>query len=306
MRPGPSVTSRSHDRDVTEGPGRTASLEPDRRLQRPGDRDVRGATQFRWIQKGDETEKQSWAVDHVYIGEACPKLCSGHGYCTTGAVCICDEGYQDNFESEKVTEINWENIQGGTIGNGCGQLAPYAHGDSLYFNGCQIRQAITKPLDLTRASKIMFVLQIGSIAQTESCNTNLSDANTVDKAVLLQYSVNNGITWQVIAQHQPKDFIQAQRVSYNIPLECNFFFYREARMKGVLLRWWQPRHNGSGHDQWALDHVEVVLSSSSGGGTDLCGASMGQNERCRADMGHRYGTIMNGAEHSMGHSYGAI
>ncbi|CAJ0964989.1 unnamed protein product [Ranitomeya imitator] len=42
MRPGPSVTSRSHDRDVTEGPGRTASLEPDRRLQRRGDRDVRG------------------------------------------------------------------------------------------------------------------------------------------------------------------------------------------------------------------------------------------------------------------------
>ncbi|XP_077327999.1 reelin isoform X2 [Lithobates pipiens] len=229
------------------------------------------ATQFRWIQKGDETEKQSWAVDHVYIGEACPKLCSGHGYCTTGAICICDEGFQgddcsifnhdlpsyikDNFESEKVTEINWENIQGGLIGNGCGQLSPYAHGDSLYFNGCQIRQAITKPLDLTRASKIMFVLQIGSIAQTESCNTNLSDPNTVDKAVLLQYSVNNGITWQVIAQHQPKDFIQAQRVSYNIPLE--------ARMKGVLLRWWQPRHNGTGHDQWALDHVEVVLDEKS-------------------------------------------
>ncbi|CAJ0921770.1 unnamed protein product [Ranitomeya imitator] len=42
MRSGPSVTSRSHDRDVTEGPGRTASLEPDRRLQRRGDRDVRG------------------------------------------------------------------------------------------------------------------------------------------------------------------------------------------------------------------------------------------------------------------------
>uniref|UniRef100_A0A8D2LW77 Reelin n=1 Tax=Varanus komodoensis TaxID=61221 RepID=A0A8D2LW77_VARKO len=224
------------------------------------------ATQFRWIQKGEEPEKQSWAIDHVYIGEACPKLCSGHGYCTTGAICICDEGYQgddcsvfshdlpsyikDNFESARVTEINWETIQGGVIGNGCGQLAPYAHGDSLYFNGCQIRQAVTKPLDLTRASKIMFVLQIGSLAQTDSCNTNLSDPNTVDKAVLLQYSVNNGITWQVIAQHQPKDFIQAQRVSYNVPLE--------ARVKGVLLRWWQPRYNGTGHDQWALDHVEVV------------------------------------------------
>lgn len=52
------------------------------------------ATQFRWIQKGEETEKQSWAIDHVYIGEACPRLCSGHGYCTTGAVCICDESFQ--------------------------------------------------------------------------------------------------------------------------------------------------------------------------------------------------------------------
>ncbi|CAJ0918246.1 unnamed protein product [Ranitomeya imitator] len=33
---GPAVTSRSHDRDVTKGPSRTASLEPDRRVQRRG------------------------------------------------------------------------------------------------------------------------------------------------------------------------------------------------------------------------------------------------------------------------------
>lgn len=30
-------------------------------------------------------------------------------------------------------------------------------------------------------------------------------------------------------------------------------------MKGVQLRWWQPRHGSTGKDQWALDHVEVVL-----------------------------------------------
>lgn len=35
--------------------------------------------------------------------------------------------------------------------------------------------------------------------------------------------------------------------------------YSEARVKGVQLRWWQPRHGGTGKDQWALDHVEVVL-----------------------------------------------
>uniref|UniRef100_A0A671T1G1 Reelin n=1 Tax=Sinocyclocheilus anshuiensis TaxID=1608454 RepID=A0A671T1G1_9TELE len=227
-----------------------------------------GATQFRWIQHEAPGERYSWAVDHVYIGEACPGLCSGHGYCTSGPVCICDEGHQgddcslssselpssikDNFESGSVSQESWSLIQGGGVGSGCGQLSPHAHGDSLYFNGCTIRQAITRPLDLTRASKIMFVLQIGSVSQTDSCNAALDQADTVDRAVLLQYSVNNGVTWHVIAQHQPKDFIKAQRVSYNIPLE--------ARVRGVQLRWWQPRHEGAGHDQWALDHVEVILT----------------------------------------------
>ena len=67
-------------------------------------------------------------------------------------------------------------------------------------------------------SKIMFVLQIGSAAQTDSCNVALDRSDTVDRAVLLQYSVNSGVSWHVVAQHQPKDFIKAQRVSYNIPL----------------------------------------------------------------------------------------
>lgn len=158
------------------------------------------ATQFRWIQKEGSGERHSWGVDHVYIGEACPGLCSGHGYCTSGAVCICDEGHQgkdmpivevtrvcvssfilmflaplllpplpragddcslsnsdlpsfvkDNFESGSVSEESWRLVQGGGVGSGCGQLSPHAHGDSLYFNGCKMRQAVTKPLDLTRA-----------------------------------------------------------------------------------------------------------------------------------------------------------
>lgn len=57
------------------------------------------ATQFRWIQKEGTGERQSWGVDHVYIGEACPGLCSGHGYCTSGAVCICDEGYHGGLQT---------------------------------------------------------------------------------------------------------------------------------------------------------------------------------------------------------------
>ncbi|KAM9481369.1 reelin [Clarias gariepinus] len=235
-------------------------------LQLP-DHVTSGATQFRWIQKAYAGVRHSWGIDNVYIGEACPGVCSGHGYCTTGAVCLCDEGHygddcslwssdlpnsiKDNFESGSVSEDRWSIIQGGRISSGCGQLSPHAYGDSLYFNGCRIRQAISKPLDLSKASKIIFVLQIGSMSQTNSCNSALNQIDTADRGVLLQYSVNNGVRWHVIAQHQTKDFIKAQRVSYSIPLE--------ARVKGVQLKWWQPRHGGTGKDQWALDHVDVVL-----------------------------------------------
>ena len=44
---------------------------------------------------------------------------------------------------------NWQTVSGGKIGFGCGALLPYAHGKTLYFNGCGIRQAITAELDLT-------------------------------------------------------------------------------------------------------------------------------------------------------------
>lgn len=50
-----------------------------------------------------------------------------------------------------MSQESWQLIQGGGVGSGCGQLSPHAHGDSLYFNGCKMRQAVTKPLDLTRA-----------------------------------------------------------------------------------------------------------------------------------------------------------
>lgn len=58
---------------------------------------------------------------------------------------------KDNFESGTVSQESWQTIQGGGVGSGCGQLSPHAHGDSLYFNGCKMRQAVTRPLDLTRA-----------------------------------------------------------------------------------------------------------------------------------------------------------
>lgn len=45
----------------------------------------------------------------------------------------------------------WESITGGGIGFGCGALLPYAHGKTLYFNGCGLREARTAEMDLSNA-----------------------------------------------------------------------------------------------------------------------------------------------------------
>jgi len=55
----------------------------------------------------------------------------------------------DAFEDGIYTS-RWEQISGGGIGFGCGALIPYAHGKTLYFNGCGHREARTGELDLRR------------------------------------------------------------------------------------------------------------------------------------------------------------
>lgn len=41
------------------------------------------ATRFRWIQSyyGEQDE---WALDDIYIGQQCPNMCHGHGWCDHG------------------------------------------------------------------------------------------------------------------------------------------------------------------------------------------------------------------------------
>ena len=55
----------------------------------------------------------------------------------------------------------------------------------------------------------------------------------------------------LIAVHKPQDFLQPSKVVYDLP--------REALTVGTQLRWWQPQHRGVGHDQWAIDYVEVTM-----------------------------------------------
>ncbi|KAK7028232.1 hypothetical protein SK128_005959 [Halocaridina rubra] len=227
-------------------------------------------TQLRWVQEtvGHGSKTIPWSLDDVYVGDPCPEHCHGHGDCLA-AQCVCDEGFigesclpvpsassplptslVDGFEAG--IEANWLEISGGGVGLGCNSLAPYGHGKHLYFSGCGTRHAITKDMDARRASKIMFVLRIGSHDNTPSCYVNLGDPQrALDKGVILQYTINNGIIWNTINVHDPLDFRKARRVAYSLPYE--------AKRYGIQLRWWQPDHDGTNTDHWAIDNVEIVL-----------------------------------------------
>ena len=56
----------------------------------------------------------------------------------------------DSFEGG-IYPRYWESITGGGIGFGCGALLPYAHGKTLYFNGCGLREARTAEMNLSKA-----------------------------------------------------------------------------------------------------------------------------------------------------------
>ncbi|XP_078679043.1 reelin-like [Branchiostoma floridae x Branchiostoma belcheri] len=232
------------------------------------DKVISSTTQFRWTQLTSPLQPApQWAVDDVYVGEACDEnLCGGHGHCGDGGKCACDDGYQGERCEPTVNKVwnhlkdgfdkgasitMWSHVHGGAIGQGCGPLHPYGQLKSLYFNGCGVREVRSVELDTTMSSKIMFVLQIGSRDQTPTCNINLDSAQAPNKAVVLQYSTNNGIDWYLIKSHDPAEYMRPQRVSYNIP--------QPARTRAIVFRWWQPEHDGKGHDQWAIDNVELVL-----------------------------------------------
>lgn len=68
------------------------------------------ATRFRWIQNyyGEQDE---WALDDIYIGQQCPNMCHGHGWCDHGhcrLTNICSiQGCRHLSKDVCVTHLNW-------------------------------------------------------------------------------------------------------------------------------------------------------------------------------------------------------
>ncbi|XDV29817.1 hypothetical protein PO909_032854, partial [Leuciscus waleckii] len=216
------------------------------------------ATRFRWIQNYYQ-EQDEWALDDIYIGQQCPQMCRGHGWCDHGH-CRCDEGFTgsdcqpfntlassvlSDFESQESVISSWREVTGGEVvppDQGCGVVSS---GSSLYFSQAGLRQLVSWDLDTEWAEFVQFYLRMGGAGA--ECN----QADSREEGLLLQFSNDGGISWGLIAEMYFTDFTKPRFVHYELPLA--------SKTPCTRFRWWQPLHSGEGYDQWAIDDV-IILS----------------------------------------------
>uniref|UniRef100_A0A3P9KTY4 Reelin n=1 Tax=Oryzias latipes TaxID=8090 RepID=A0A3P9KTY4_ORYLA len=213
----------------------------------------------RGILKNYYGEQDEWALDDIYIGQQCPNMCHGHGWCDHGH-CRCDDGFSgtdcqpssplsssilSDFESQDALLATWQEVIGGEVVSpdmGCGVISS---GSSLYFSKAGLRQLVSWDLDTEWAEFVQFYLRVGG--DWAECN----QADSREEGVLLQYSNDGGISWGLIAEMYFTDFTKKSHIFYTLPLA--------SKTPSTRFRWWQPLHSGEGYDQWAIDDV-IILS----------------------------------------------
>ncbi|KAH3880980.1 hypothetical protein DPMN_004902 [Dreissena polymorpha] len=210
---------------------------------------------FRW--EKTSSDDPNWALDNVYIG-TCKEGCNGHGACLDGK-CSCDFGYigdtcestiapnptilLENFDGTGLPiSTGIEHILGASLSFDCDVLST---GKAAVFNLDGRREFLTAELNTTNTMYIQFNIRVGSNSPVSGCPA----AEKTKELVLLDYTCNGGVTWQLL-----KSF---NTVDYRSPMSDSVLLPNEARNTGCKFRWWQPEHSGYHQDVWALDDISI-------------------------------------------------
>lgn len=81
------------------------------------------------------------------------------------------------------------------------------------------------------------------------CGKGVPDPRS--QPVLLQYSLNGGLTWSLLQEFL---FSNSSNVGRYIALEIPL----KARSSSTRLRWWQPSENGHFYSPWVIDQVRLL------------------------------------------------
>jgi hypothetical protein len=118
--------------------------------------------------------------------------------------------------------------------------------NSLWFGGTGSRFAATRSLNTLIGGDISFYLRFGN------ANNPWERVDLPNEGVVLEYSLNNGTSWNLIATYNTSNFLTGwQRVDVPVPAA--------AQSSNTRFRWRQLANSGSANDHWALDDVSILL-----------------------------------------------
>ena len=153
-------------------------------------------------------------------------------------------------------ETDWK-VSGGKIGTSF--LNTDADGALEFFNTTGDRYAISQPYDLSQGGNLSFRLILGGNSTINVNGGQVSVANgstngdTVDdnKAIKLEYSIDNGNTWVLLDSFTSKsEGGNWHNVVIGLPTK--------AQTQSTRFKWSQPSYF---LDNWAIDNVDVVTNS---------------------------------------------
>lgn len=139
----------------------------------------------------------------------------------------------------------WSGISGGAEDFGCGTVS----GNALWFNASGTRSASTINLNVLNGGTLEFTIRIG---------TGSFPCDNVDPGedVVVEYSINNGVSWTIIQTLQEFAYPNLTPVSIDIP--------PAAQTASTRFRWRQLANSGVDQDNWTLDNIFIGASDPAG------------------------------------------
>nr|BAR30821.1 hypothetical protein [uncultured Mediterranean phage uvMED] len=173
--------------------------------------------------------------------------------------------YNDNNNTVLNLDTGNTDITISTSGNGSGQSGGFNSSSQSYWHfvgqgssntsGQDPRKLVFRPLDLTHYTEFEISLIAGTSSNGgENCDT--------DEDLLISYSVDNGSTYTLFETFDAEDSELTGSTfglkTVNIP--------EEAQRSGVVLKIHQEKHSGSNYDQWGVEYIKFLGSTSTTGG----------------------------------------
>lgn len=185
---------------------------------------------------------QGGGIESVTVSSTSAALCLPATTALTGV--INQILLSEDFDGGLVSSA-WTSISGNTLSSTCGSVA----GNALLFNGGPNRVAQTTNFNLTNGGNLSFYIKVAT--GTAPC-----DDAEIGENILLEYSINNGATWVLMATLLESNYPVFTYLSLPVPTA--------AQTGATRFRWRQPTFSGANQDVWMLENIGLSATNSSG------------------------------------------